>query len=292
LQRQLLAAGHPVRALQRPGSRRADALLPGVERVAVGLDDPPALQDALRGVDAVISCAGAVRGACPADFGPANVAGVANLAAAAAAQSDPPFFLHISSLAATRPTLSDYAGSKAAGEAVLRAVPGLAWCILRPPAVYGPGDKELLPLFRAMRFGLAVIVGPAEQRLSLLHVEDLARAALAVLEHRDACRGGVFGLDDGTPAGHGWPAIVAAGRGRLPVLSLHVPRVLLAALGRLNLMLARVTGHAPMLTPGKVRELSEPEWLCDNSEFHAATGWRPRVALQVGIERLFAAHSS
>ena len=68
-------------------------------------------------------------------------------------------------------------------------------------------DKMVLAMTRARPV--------AEGQLPQLRrmVEDLARAALAVLEHRDACRGRVFGLDDGTPAGHGWPAPSSCRRG-------------------------------------------------------------------------------
>ncbi len=42
-----------------------------------------------------------------------------------------------------------------------------------------------------------------------------------------------------------------------------------------------------MLTPGKVRELVHPEWLCDNRAFTAATGWQPSLDLNHGSQSLF-----
>jgi len=71
------------------------------------------------------------------------------------------------------------------------------------------------------------------------------------------------------------------------VFEVHVPRALLSFIAHLNLALSRVFRHAPMLTPGKVRELSEPSWLCDNSRLCALTGWVPQVPLRTGIARLF-----
>lgn len=286
LQRQLRAAGLPVRALVRPASRHAAHLLADVERRPVALDDERALAAALSDVGTVIYCAGAVRGAGPADFAGANIDGLRHLCRAAVHMPAPPHVLLISSLAATRPHLSDYARSKFEGEQVLRAS-GLSWTILRPPAVYGPGDREMLPLFRAIRAGLALIVGPREQRLSLLHVEDLGRAVLACLTHREQCAGRIFEPDDERPNGHGWADIVSCARGALPVLQLPVPRTLLNVIARINVVLSRLFHYAPMLTPGKVRELSEPSWLCDNSALRALTGWVPQVSLRAGIERLF-----
>lgn len=287
LQRQLMAAGHAVRALVRPGSRHRACLLPGVDAREVALDDVAGLARALAGVAVVVHCAGAVRGRTRADFAPANVDAVTALCAAAMAQAAPPRLLLISSLAATRPHLSHYAASKHAGEEALRAAQGIQWTILRPPAVYGPGDREMLPLFRAIRAGVALVVGPRAQRLSLLHVSDLARAVVACLAHPGPCTGRAFDLDDGQPGGYAWPDIIAAARGRLPVLPLYVPRALLAAVAAVNDQCARAFRYAPMLSPGKVHELSEPAWLCDNSALHAATGWSARIRLRAGIRQLF-----
>ena len=287
LQRQLRAAGYPLRALMRPASRHRRHLHPEAEAIVVALDDPSGMGAALAGVSTVIYCAGAVRGAAPADFAFANIDGLRHLCNAAAALSSPPHVVLMSSLAASRPHLSDYARSKFEGEQVLRAAPDLRWTILRPPAVYGPGDHEMLPLFCTIRAGLAVIVGPRAQRLSLLHVEDLGRAVMACVERREACIGMTFEPDDGRREGYGWDDIIAAARGAMPVLEMHVPQTLLAAVAAANLWLSRRTGRAPMLTPGKVRELSEPSWLCDNSRLRAVTGWVPQVPLRSGIARLF-----
>ena len=287
LQGRMLAAGYPVRALVRPHSPHRSQLIAGISTVDVALDDEHTLATALAGVTTIIYCAGTVRGAQPADFFDANVDGLTHLCRVAAALADAPHIVLISSLAASRPQLSDYARSKFEGEQILRASSSLSWTILRPPAVYGPGDREMLPLFRAIRIGLALILGPPGQRLSLLHVEDLGRAVLACIERRRACTGMTFELDDGQAQGYAWEDIVAAAHGVMPVWELHVSRRLLSIIARINLRLSALLGRAPMLTPGKVRELSEPSWLCDNSRLHAATGWVPQVSLRAGLARLF-----
>ena len=84
--------------------------------------------------------------------------------------------LLLSSLAASKPDVSDYANSKYLGEQLLTAATGLLWTVLRPPAVYGPGDKEMLPVLKMARRGLLAHAGPRDQRLSLIHVDDLVSA--------------------------------------------------------------------------------------------------------------------
>ena len=289
LQRRLAADGVTVRALVRPGSRYRDRVAEGVEVSDVALDDGPGLAAALNGVDAVIYAAGAVRGRDFHDFTAANVDGLRTVCEVISNCSSAPRLLLISSLAATRPELSHYARSKREGERVLEDFGGIAWAILRPPAVYGPGDKEMLPLFRSIRAGLALIVGPAQQRLSLLHVDDLVSAVVSWLRCPEPCAGQIFEIDDGRKGGYGWQDIIAASRGGRPILKVFIPRQILAILGQLNLLSARCLRRAPMLTPGKVRELSQESWLCDNEPFTSITGWTPKVQLQEGVHRLFAA---
>jgi len=66
-----------------------------------------------------------------------------------------------------------------------------------------------------------------------------------------------------------------------------VPVSLLRLLAGLNVLLSRLGGYAPMLTPGKVRELRHHDWVCDNVAINRALGWTPRVELAEGLRRTF-----
>ena len=290
LQRGLLREGFELRALVRPQSPNRRLILDGIEVSVTSLADTAGVEAALDQADAVIYCAGAVRGRDYGDFVAANVDGVKVVAGILARRVPTPLLL-ISSLAASRPQLSHYARSKCEGERTVQNGGVGSWCVLRPPAVYGPGDKEMLPLFRAIRFGLAWRTGPRSQRLSLLHVEDLAGAVAAWLRNPAACNGRIFAIDDGHEQGYGWDEIIDASKGALPVVKIPLPTMVLDTAARLNSTASRLLNYAPMLTPGKVRELSEPAWLCDNAPFAAATGWRPSIHLREGVESLFGARS-
>jgi nucleoside-diphosphate-sugar epimerase len=80
-----------------------------------------------------------------AAFTQGNIAGTENMVEAAA-QAGVRRFIHISSLAAREPQLSTYGWSKSVSEEPVIAA-GLNWTIIRPPAIYGPGDREMLDLF-------------------------------------------------------------------------------------------------------------------------------------------------
>lgn len=282
IQKELISAGHTLRILVRPGSSKRRFAEPGTEVCETPLHEPESLRQALSGVTAIIYCAGTIRGGTLGDFLPANVDGVqAMLHAMDEEQCAAPVLL-ISSLAASRPEVSDYAHSKYLGEQALRQSRLKDWTILRPPAVYGRGDRELLPILKMARRGLVVLPGARNQRLSLLYAHDAASAVLAWLKAWQDCSGQTFTIDDGHPGGHTWQDIVRSAGGKR-MYCVPVPVSLLSSVARINVMLSRLTGRAPMLTPGKVRELTQPHWLCDNSAFTAKTGWMPRVDLETGI---------
>jgi nucleoside-diphosphate-sugar epimerase len=275
-----------VRALARnaPAARRL--LASDVEIVTGDLASPEVLRAAVRDADAVLHLAGAVRGATRADFDAANVDGSAELLAAMDAVAPRARLLFFSSLAAREPALSHYAASKRRAEELLLTRAGARpVTILRPPAVYGPGDREMLPVFRFMaRTGRAPCAGKAADRLSLIFVDDLARAARAWLDAA-AVPTATWCLHDGRDGGYDWPAlctIVGEACGR-EILAWEIPRAPLDLVARGNRALGRLLRRSPMLTPEKLRELRHPDWVCDNAAISAALDWTPRTQLAEGL---------
>jgi uncharacterized protein YbjT (DUF2867 family) len=141
LLRAAAAAGHSIRALTR--TPRAGEQ--GIVWIEGALDRPQSLARLVERADAVIHIAGLISGSRTA-FEAVNVQGTAALIDAAR-YAGVRRFIHVSSLAAREPELSDYGWSKAESERIV-AASGLDWTIVRPPAVFGPGDRETLELFR------------------------------------------------------------------------------------------------------------------------------------------------
>jgi nucleoside-diphosphate-sugar epimerase len=157
--------------------------------------------------------------------------------------------------------------------------------VFRPTAVYGPGDREMRPLFDWLLRGWLFTLGQGDARLSFLHVEDLARAVRQWLDSPQA-PAATYELNDCQPGGYDWNSIaaIAAEIRQGPVRRITVPAPLLKGLARVNLLVSQLSSHAPMLTPAKVGELTHPDWSCSNEPIRSALGWEPRIALRNALQ--------
>jgi nucleoside-diphosphate-sugar epimerase len=255
--------------------------------VVIGdLADDAALHQLVAGADAVLHIAGVVKALDREGFMRGNAEPTGRLVRISAQQSVPPHFLLMSSLAAREPALSPYCASKRAAEDLLKAsASGMPWTILRPTAVYGPGDRELLPFFKAVKRGLAPRPAGPAQRLSLIHVEDLGRFAAAAVGLA-AARGQSWELDDGAVDGHGWDEIVAAAAQALRTRpkAVTVPTPLLVATARANALKAGWTGQPQMVVPHKLAEMMHPDWRCrEHPPEGLGTDWEPKWAIGPGF---------
>lgn len=267
-----LARGHRVRALARRPQPERD----GVSWIEGALDQPDRLAVLAGGADAVIHVAGVINGDEEA-FRHGNVVGTEQMVGAAAAASIRRF-VHVSSLAAREPALSAYGRSKCVSEEPVIAAGG-DWTIVRPPAIYGPGDREMLELFRLARRGIVPL--PPEGRLSLIAAEDLARLLLDCLDApMSFCR--TYEPDDGTPEGWSHAAFAraigeAVGRRVLP---LPVPRPLLAAGAWAD---RRLRGPRARLTRDRVAYFCHPDWTAAPHAQPPAELWRPVIDTRAGL---------
>jgi len=276
-----------VRALARSSGRGEKLAAGGVQLVIGDLHDETALSRLVQDSAWVIHAAGAVRGNSRQDFDRVNVDGTAALLRAIDACPNPPKLLLLSSLAAREPQLSWYAASKRAGEVLVEDSAGLDWLILRPPAVYGPGDREMRPIFQTMARGFAAVPGSVQARLSLIHVRDLVEAIVACLASNCPPRQ-TLTLCDGKPGGYSWVEMAATATEVFDrrVRLWPVPGRLLDTFAAVNSALAHLSRRPPMLTPPKVRELRHPDWVADNAAINAATGWTPAIGLREGLSQL------
>jgi uncharacterized protein YbjT (DUF2867 family) len=268
------ARGHAIRALTRQWRPPEE----GVEWVEGTLDRADSLGRLVEGVDAVVHVAGLISGS-RAAFEAVNAGGTAAMVDAARGAGIRRF-VHLSSLSAREPQLSDYGWSKAKSERIV-ASSGLDWTVVRPPAIYGPGDRETFELFRMARRGL--VATPPRGRFSIIHVEDLCRLILNILPRGESW-GETYEPDDGTI--DGWPhrhfaRTLSRAVGRRAAI-VATPKLLLHAAARIDGMARR--GKAK-LTPDRVRYFCHPDWVAAAERRPPSHLWQPQVRTPTGLKQ-------
>ncbi len=269
-----IAAGWRVRAL----TRRPQAARPGVDWVSGALDQPTNLAKLTRGSDAVIHVAGVVNAPDAAGFEAGNVGGTLNVVQAAR-ETGVRRLIHVSSLSAREPALSVYGRSKAKAETIVQAS-GLDWTIVRPPGIYGPGDHELLDLFKMAKFGFVMM--PPRGKASWIEVGDLARLLLALVP-ADEALAMIYEPDDAI--GGGWPhesfaKAVGWAVGRR-VTAVHTPRWALNLASRGERLVRK---GAAKLTPDRIGYMCHPDWCVDPARRPPASIWAPQVPTRSGLK--------
>jgi len=272
---QALAAGHSLRALTRkPQPDRA-----GVTWVIGTLETAGSLEHLCAGADAVIHSAGAVNVPTRAAFAAANIAGTSAIVDAAT-QAGVTRFLHVSSLAAREPQLSNYGWSKAEAERVVEGS-GLDWAIIRPPAIYGPRDADILDVFRMARSGIMLL--PPAGRTSLIHVADLARLLVALAAGTQPLAHALYEVADDTAGGLSHQAMAqliaqAVARPNAWRITAPAPLVRLAARGdRL------VRGSRARLTPDRASYMCHADWVADPAKAPPVHLWQPHIPAAEGL---------
>jgi nucleoside-diphosphate-sugar epimerase len=294
----LLAAGHRVRVLARPGSdlSRLDGL--DVTAVRGDLADSAGLAEAVAGADWVFHLAGALKGFTREDLLRVNRDGTRNLVAACLAHNPGlAKFILVSSLAAAGPSpggaqplyedapphpLTWYGESKLEAERAVLGAKALPSVILRPPVVFGPGDRDVYSYFRLASRGLLPIPGHAARHYSLVFAPDLADGILQAAE-RTVPPGAVFNLTGSevvTWAQLGQGIARALGRdGRV----LHLPEGLVRVCGHLADLAARMGGTPQIFSSQKVKEMLAPAWVASPLKAAGALGWTAPTPLDEAL---------
>ncbi|WP_420146197.1 NAD-dependent epimerase/dehydratase family protein [Sphingobium sp.] len=278
---QALADGLRINAL----TRRAQPPRAKLKWVPGSLDDAAALDTLVRDADAVIHIAGVVNAPDREGFEAGNARGTMAVVDAMRRRGIRRL-VHVSSLAAREPGLSDYGWSKELAEKHVKAS-GLDWTIVRPPAIYGPGDKEMLELFRMAKRGVMML--PPGGRLSVIHVRDLAALLLALTSERENSLTRIYEVDDGTPDGwdhkdFGQAIGQAVGKS---VRTFATPQWLLSMAARTDRL---VRGKHAKLTPDRVDYFCHPDWVVEKRRQPPKRLWLPQVKTLDGLRETVEAY--
>lgn len=278
LAERLAGEGWRVRALVRATSDTARLRALGAELATGALDDEDAIAAAASGADTVFHLAALTTAPDENAFRRANVEGTRTVARGAArASTRPRRLVYLSSFAACGPAvngrprkmdetpapLTAYGRTKLQGEAAAREETeraGIELITLRAPAVYGPGDRAFLPVYRLAKRGLAPIPTGPPRRVQVIHVQDLVTALAAAADAPT----GTFAVAE--PVAHEYGALVdqigRAARGKDP-LHVPVPAALLRGAGALAERFGGWVGGTGVFSREKADEMLAEAWVCD-----------------------------
>ena len=273
----VVSEGYDARAL----TRRKQDDRPNVTWVRGALDETASLSTLCHGADLVLHIAGVVNPPDRAGFEAGNVAGTLAIIEAAK-QAGTKRFVHVSSLAATLPQLSIYGETKAKAEKLVKTS-GLDWTILRPPAVYGPGDGEFLDLFKMARLGFVTLPPDADGLLSVIHVQDLCQALLALLQEQEDFTAQIFEVDDGKPGGWTQASFAKAigwAMGKR-IATVGIPKFLLRLAAKADRLVRR---DKAKLTEDRVNYFCHDDWTIDPQKRLPTQLWQPQIETREGLK--------
>ena len=303
----LLADGFEVRCLVRNLERSQSLKRQGVERFVGDLSRPETLKDVVKDLDLVVHLGGLMTALTSNEFERVNGQGTQHLVAACAELESPPVFILISSIAAAGTSgdhlrnemdpvhpISHYGRSKRTGElAAAAAADRVPVTIMRPPFVFGGGDRSGFYIFRPVkRFGIHPVPGMRHRRkISLIHAEDLATSILLAahggtrVDATDANRssfsqGCYFVADDATPLYSDLGDMIGAAVGRASVVKLPVPDTLARTLGGIATMVSKLRGRPGVFSLDKAREGAAGSWTCSTEKIKQELHFKTSVSLE------------
>ncbi|HOW43637.1 MAG TPA: NAD-dependent epimerase/dehydratase family protein [Candidatus Aminicenantes bacterium] len=295
---------HLVQALQAEGHRVLLLVRDDQRLAACRFDPPPAVVrgDLFAsapfppGIETVFHLAAVTKELGAGEFERINVAGTRALLERLRPLPGLHRVLLLSSLAAAGPSragvplqesdpaapVSRYGRSKLAQERELAERSPAPWTIVRAPIVFGPGDMDMLDMFRIVGRGITPRLGRMERWYSLIYVKDLVRGMIAAACHPSGNE--TFYVANPQPVE--WQELMAQAARLLGkrALKITVPAVagwLMAELAELRI---RAFGRRAIFNRDKFAEMRHPFWVCSAAKIGSQLHFQPRVPLITALE--------
>ncbi len=298
----LKSSGLDVRCLHRASSDLRWLEGKGFELVEGSLYDKDSLKRAVEGVDYVYHAAGLIAARDEEEFMRGNRDATRALFEAALEKApNLKRFLYVSSQTAAGPArslsepvdenatpapITAYGRSKRAAEEYLEGhFDKLPVTIARPPAVYGPRDLALVPLFKFAKLGFATLIGFGEKYVSLIYVEDLVRG-LKLAAESDKSIGEKYFLS--SENFYTWNELLTAmgkAAGKKRVVKLKLPHFVVFAAGGLSEFFGKFSKKPPVFNFDKAKDFTQTYWICSVEKAKRDLGFRQLTDIETGLEK-------
>ncbi len=257
------------------------------------LEQNVGIEDALSGVDTVIHCAARTIGKNFAEYYQTNTNGTKHLIRAMN-KKNVTKILHISSHAVCGPCcgesplkeidepkpISFYGVSKKIAEDII-IKSGIHYTILRPVAIYGPHDMEILKYIKFLHYGICPIIGFGEKRINLIYVVDLVQLIVTIVRE-DNFGDQIYFVNDGNCYAFKDVVNKLAQLLNNSNLKIYIPERIAQFYGLLNDVF--LPEKKRLIWRDKVKELAKSYWLCYNEKLTAECNFTPKYNLEQGMK--------
>lgn len=178
--------------------------------------------------------------------------------------------------------LTAYGKSKLKAEQYLAEYVDLDYVIIRPTAVYGPRERDLLTVYKMLNKGLEIIIGSKHQILTFIYVEDLVNIIIKSLYYQNKNRA-FFATDNLTYTIVEYNNFIKKALGKKCV-RLVIPFTIFKVIAWLSEKIGKIKGVYPPLNIDKANELAAKSWHCDMQTTIEELGYCPTVNLERGIK--------
>jgi len=295
----LLSKGFELKCLKRKTSSTKWLDGKNIEFVEGDLFSNDKLEEAIKDVDIIFNLAGVVKAKTKEDFRKANFFATKNLLEITK-KCNPELkkFVHISSQAVCGPSnnlipskesdepnpITTYAKTKLEGEnEVLKYKNTFPIVVIRPPAIYGPRDTEILIYFKMAAKGINPLIGFKEKYVSLIHVKDLVSGILLAATN-DKANGEIFFIS--SDKFYSWNEIGKAAATLFNKKSINVkfPHWLVFTVGGIAQLFSYFSKNAATLNIEKCKDLTREAWICSNEKAKNILGFKESMSLEEGFK--------
>jgi nucleoside-diphosphate-sugar epimerase len=274
-----------------------------IEYVYGDLFDTQVLTRAMKDVEYIYHLAGVTKAKTKEEYFTGNHLATKNLLnAVLASQANLKRFIYVSSQTAVGPTLAGesvdettpfhpittYGISKMEAEKECLALMGqLPITIVRPPAVYGPRDKDVFEFFNTMNKGLQPMIGFNNKTVSLIHVKDLVDGIILAGEHENGLRQTYFISSERF---YNWKEVgeVTSRVIGKKALRLKIPEFGVYIIATVSELFSLLSRKPVLLNLEKARDIVQNAWTCSIAKAQRELNFRESFTLEEGIKNTVA----
>lgn len=252
----------------------------------------------LRDAEYVIHIAGVTKAKSNQDYRIGNVETTRSLLSACLSSRRLKKFCFISSLTASGPSLdgipkiegnanapiTSYGRSKLEAEKVcLQYSSQIPIVILRPPAVYGPRDRDILELFRWINYRIVPHLGSWEKNLSIINARDLAEGIIEATISDSTVGQTYFVSNREVQSYTSLVKLASTLLGRNP-LHIQIPSFMIYLVAGITERVYSFSKKTPVLNLDKVRDLITTDWTCSSRKLFEHIGFEPKISVEEGFK--------